>query len=298
LRLPTRQFVRFLAATAFHVNGYPVNSFGIGFSADADYLNRIMAVWTPERECMSKESWHKNQAKEVDVYDQGLRGECLAFTRQVLTDLVPHNRKTRLALSTIHGTYQATLGHPAALTVFRPTTPRFGLGRHRCIGALRDIGVRQDLQKRRMVRSSGFEPPRYCYRQPLKLVRLPVPPRPHRWKASSIVIAPAQTIKTRTFLAPANQLAEKISFSGGGGFPSPGKLFLVNGASAPEVRGAHFFATLKPQRHFPAHEQFCSSAHSAREKYQPRRCVVRAANFLTTNLLWREPFGAEQGNQV
>jgi hypothetical protein len=30
------------------------------------------------------------------------------------------------------------------------------------------------------VRSSGFEPPRYCYRQPLKLVRLPVPPRPHR----------------------------------------------------------------------------------------------------------------------
>ena len=30
-----------------------------------------------------------------------------------------------------------------------------------------------------MVRSSGFEPPRYCYRQPLKLVRLPVPPRPH-----------------------------------------------------------------------------------------------------------------------
>jgi hypothetical protein len=30
-----------------------------------------------------------------------------------------------------------------------------------------------------LVRPSGFEPPRYCYRQPLKLVRLPVPPRPH-----------------------------------------------------------------------------------------------------------------------
>jgi hypothetical protein len=29
-----------------------------------------------------------------------------------------------------------------------------------------------------LVRSSGFEPPRYCYRQPLKLVRLPIPPRP------------------------------------------------------------------------------------------------------------------------
>jgi hypothetical protein len=30
-----------------------------------------------------------------------------------------------------------------------------------------------------LVRSSGFEPPRSCERQPLKLVRLPVPPRPH-----------------------------------------------------------------------------------------------------------------------
>ena len=34
--------------------------------------------------------------------------------------------------------------------------------------------------KKKMVRSSGFEPPRYCYRQPLKLVRLPVPPRPRK----------------------------------------------------------------------------------------------------------------------
>ena len=35
-----------------------------------------------------------------------------------------------------------------------------------------------EANKRKMVRSSGFEPPRYCYRQPLKLVRLPVPPLP------------------------------------------------------------------------------------------------------------------------
>jgi hypothetical protein len=28
------------------------------------------------------------------------------------------------------------------------------------------------------VRWKGFEPSRYCYRQPLKLVRLPVPPPP------------------------------------------------------------------------------------------------------------------------
>jgi hypothetical protein len=30
----------------------------------------------------------------------------------------------------------------------------------------------------RMVRKGGFEPPRSCERQPLKLVRLPVPPLP------------------------------------------------------------------------------------------------------------------------
>ncbi len=36
------------------------------------------------------------------------------------------------------------------------------------------------IVRKALVRSSGFEPPRYCYRQPLKLVRLPVPPRPHK----------------------------------------------------------------------------------------------------------------------
>ena len=33
----------------------------------------------------------------------------------------------------------------------------------------------------KLVRKGGFEPPRYCYRQPLKLVRLPVPPLPRGW---------------------------------------------------------------------------------------------------------------------
>ena len=46
------------------------------------------------------------------------------------------------------------------------------------------------------MRSSGFEPPRYCYRQPLKLVRLPVPPRPHRGK-DYIVAALNKGGKTR-----------------------------------------------------------------------------------------------------
>src|SRR6187551_1301265 len=30
----------------------------------------------------------------------------------------------------------------------------------------------------RLVRKGGLKPPRYCYRQPLKLVRLPIPPLP------------------------------------------------------------------------------------------------------------------------
>jgi hypothetical protein len=40
-----------------------------------------------------------------------------------------------------------------------------------------------------LVRPSGFEPPRYCYRQPLKLVRLPVPPRPHVGDKHSLTVS-------------------------------------------------------------------------------------------------------------
>ena len=34
------------------------------------------------------------------------------------------------------------------------------------------------------MRKGGLEPPRYCYRQPLKLVRLPIPPLPQVVAAS------------------------------------------------------------------------------------------------------------------
>jgi hypothetical protein len=36
------------------------------------------------------------------------------------------------------------------------------------------------------VRKGGLEPPRSCDRQPLKLVRLPIPPLPHleAWKSN------------------------------------------------------------------------------------------------------------------
>ncbi len=48
----------------------------------------------------------------------------------------------------------------------------------RCVSTGACCLRRDCVANRILVRSSGFEPPRYCYRQPLKLVRLPVPPRP------------------------------------------------------------------------------------------------------------------------
>src|ERR1700733_6927130 len=58
---------------------------------------------------------------------------------------------------------------------FRPRGARFLAN-----GSLkRELRSPRKTSRRNLVRSSGFEPPRYCYRQPLKLVRLPVPPRRH-----------------------------------------------------------------------------------------------------------------------
>ena len=37
-----------------------------------------------------------------------------------------------------------------------------------------------------MVRKGGLEPPRSCDRQPLKLVRLPIPPLPHEGQLSVV----------------------------------------------------------------------------------------------------------------
>ena len=73
------------------------------------------------------------------------------------------------------------------------------------------------------MRKGGFEPPRYCYRQPLKLVRLPVPPLPRGWvSACSFLtlrasppalanpqymraIAPATTTRSSSFSAERGQ---------------------------------------------------------------------------------------------
>ena len=40
------------------------------------------------------------------------------------------------------------------------------------------VGVQGTPTIQKLMRKGGLEPPRYCYRQPLKLVRLPIPPLP------------------------------------------------------------------------------------------------------------------------
>ena len=42
-------------------------------------------------------------------------------------------------------------------------------------------------QEQEMVRKGGLEPPRSCERQPLKLVRLPIPPLPQKGSLLSAV---------------------------------------------------------------------------------------------------------------
>src|SRR5271156_7108226 len=72
------------------------------------------------------------------------------------------------------------------------------------------------IRKENLVRSSGFEPPRYFYRQPLKLVRLPIPPRPRRELTSRTKFAklqgglrdsPTRGIDFATSLAPDSEWA-------------------------------------------------------------------------------------------
>ena len=63
----------------------------------------------------------------------------------------------------------------------RDETNRAGLQKHfqrTADSSPRHIAREKRSEKYVMVRKGGLEPPRYCYRQPLKLVRLPIPPLP------------------------------------------------------------------------------------------------------------------------
>ena len=54
-----------------------------------------------------------------------------------------------------------------------------GSAAHFCKSSRDSGGTGNEKQKEEMVRKGGLEPPRSCDRQPLKLVRLPIPPLPH-----------------------------------------------------------------------------------------------------------------------
>ena len=65
----------------------------------------------------------------------------------------------------------------------------------------------------KVVRKGGLEPPRYCYRQPLKLVRLPIPPLP-RVRELKIVSPPR---------------GAQLKSAAGGEPPRLGRLLLLRG---------------------------------------------------------------------
>jgi hypothetical protein len=61
-----------------------------------------------------------------------------------------------------------------------------------------------------LVRKGGFEPPRYCYRQPLKLVRLPVPPLPRGSTSSfelSFCLLPSAFLLLPSYFDPVDPVA-------------------------------------------------------------------------------------------
>ena len=106
-----------------------------------------------------------------------------------------------------------------------------------------------------MVRKGGLEPPRSCDRQPLKLVRLPIPPLPHKREFSVIcshssVVLPQPSIPNRVLQGPLLKTdgCSSYFFAGAGvtgdtgvdwkGTVMGGSAF--GGADAGAVRGADF----------------------------------------------------------
>ena len=72
--------------------------------------------------------------------------------------------------------------HESILRRFRKADDGATTGKHNkgaLVGRLsRAFRFRCRWLNLKLVRKGGLEPPRYCYRQPLKLVRLPIPPLP------------------------------------------------------------------------------------------------------------------------
>ena len=60
-----------------------------------------------------------------------------------------------------------------------------------------------------MVRKGGLEPPRSCDRQPLKLVRLPIPPLPHEGQFS-VISSQFSVFGCRSLVISAQTYAEGV----------------------------------------------------------------------------------------
>ena len=88
-----------------------------------------------------------------------------------------HRRKFRLHLIVVRS-FRAKRGQPIRERERRSATV--------CSFLAGFTEVPEESRGRLLVRQKGFEPSRYCYRQPLKLVRLPVPPLPRtRYRATN-----------------------------------------------------------------------------------------------------------------
>jgi hypothetical protein len=73
------------------------------------------------------------------------------------------------------------------------------------------------------VRKGGLEPPRYCYRQPLKLVRLPIPPLPQAGNREDDAVPKIEPLDYLGVEFPAGVAAEGIgegATDGAGAGPS------------------------------------------------------------------------------
>jgi hypothetical protein len=55
------------------------------------------------------------------------------------------------------------------------------------IGFLNNKTTFQVLKSRLVVRTKGLEPLSHCWHQPLKLARIPIPPRPHKISRQTIL---------------------------------------------------------------------------------------------------------------
>ena len=68
-----------------------------------------------------------------------------------------------------------------------------------------------------MVRKGGLEPPRSCDRQPLKLVRLPIPPLPHErefsvFSSQSSVVLPQPSVPNPVLEGPSLTIDDCSSY--------------------------------------------------------------------------------------